>query len=271
MITSVQNPRIQRAAKLRNHRDRRKQQRFLIDGARELGHAQSAGVRLDELFVCESLVDPSFREQLVSLVSPATEIHPVSPTVLDKLSFGNRREGFVAVATCEARNLDELHVPSPALMVVLDQVEKPGNIGAVIRSADGAGADAVIVTGYAGDLFNPNLIRASLGTVFRLPVFSVNADHAIDWLNRHQIQPFVAIVGASRMYTGVDFLQSVAIVVGSEAQGVGADWSTGGFASIGLPMMGHADSLNVSVSAAIVLYEARRQRDIGQTRDGTAG
>ena len=259
IVTSLQNQRVKNAIKLRGHRERKKQQQFVIDGVRELNHAVAGGVEFETLFVCRSLAAPEALKVLD--VSGNHAVIETNEAVWEKLTFGNRNDGVLAVAKAEEQNLDSLKFgESPPLIVILDQVEKPGNVGAVIRTADGAGASAVIVTDATGDLFNPNLIRASLGTVFRMPVVSCSATEAIEWLERDGIAAVVTRVGAKSNYASVDLAKPVAIVVGSEALGVGPAWHDDRFTAIGLPMNGFADSLNVSASAAIVMYEAVRQR-----------
>ena len=147
------------------------------------------------------------------------------------------------------------------LIVVLEAVEKPGNVGAVLRTADAAGVEAVILTESPSDLWNPNTIRASLGAVFRLPVISTSNQEALDWLDANNIQPFVARVDADLRYSSADFASPCAIVLGSEADGVSAFWQRPRFTAVNLPMRGKIDSLNVSGTAAVLLYEVLRQRD----------
>ena len=266
IVTSLQNQRVKNAIKLRGHRERKKQKQFVIDGIRELNHAVAGGVEFETLFVCRSLASPEALKVLN--VSGNHTVLETNEAVWEKLTFGNRNDGVLAVAKVESRPIDSLKVSgsSPPLVVILDQVEKPGNVGAVIRTADGAGASAVIVTDATGDLFNPNLIRASLGTVFRMPVVSCSATEAIEWLDREGMAAVVARVGAESHYADVDLTQPVAIVVGSEAEGVGPAWHDEKFTAIGLPMNGFADSLNVSTSAAVVMYEAVRQRRSGSSQ-----
>ena len=181
-----------------------------------------------------------------------------------KLAFGDRHEGIVAVIRAPSQALDALQLPAAPLVVVVDGVEKPGNLGAVLRSADGAGADAVIAASPRTDLANPNVIRASAGTVFALPTAAAPTDDVLAFLRERGIRPIAARVDATRPYTDADLTGAVAIVLGTEAEGLGPAWSGGDIETVRLPMHGIADSLNVSVTAAILLYEARRQRD-GQT------
>lgn len=258
-INSLQNQRIKDAIKLRNHRDRVRQGRFLIDGDRELEHALAGGVEIVEAFVCpEMCADPE--SAIRQLAEAGAEVSTVSAAVWDKLTFGQRRDGRLAVARPPAGDLSKIEVGENPLVVVLEAIEKPGNVGAVIRTADAAGATAVLVTEPVSDLYNPNTIRASLGTLFRMPVVACTNVAAQEWLSANAIVPFAAIVGAEVNYTAADFSQSCAIVMGSEAHGLSAAWRDAPTQGVSLPMYGFADSLNISTSAAVLMYEARRQK-----------
>ena len=266
MITSLRNPRVQEAVRLREARSRRKMRRILIDGSSELRRAIAAGVNIEVLFYCPELcrddVLSSFVQSLAKIESnnaPA-ELLEVSESVFAKLSFGHRAEGFVAVASEPQRTLDDLRLPAMPLVAVLEGVEKPGNVGAVLRSADGAGIDAVIVADPCTDLYNPNAIRASLGTIFSIPVVQATSAEAFAWLVRLGVQIVAARVDGNISYTSVDLRQPTAFVLGSEADGLSALWHVKEVTTVSLPMLGSADSLNVSAAAAVLFYEARRQR-----------
>jgi TrmH family RNA methyltransferase len=263
-IISLQNPRVKRAAKLRDARQRQKQGRFLIDGARELLRAIGAGVELDEVFTCASLCrSEECRAVQERLEGSTAQIVQVSAAVMEKLAFGGRAEGVLGVATARQRSWEELTLPAEPLIAVLEGVEKPGNVGAVLRSADGAGIAALIIADGGTDLYNPNAIRASLGTIFTLPVYTASTKETSQWLSRHGMRIFAARVDADRLYTEVDYRGAAAIVLGSEAAGLSEAWSGPGVTPIKLPMSGVADSLNVSAAAAVLFYEARRQRGRG--------
>ncbi len=261
MITSRQNPRIKDTVRLRDRRHREKQGRILIDGARELSRAIDAGVRLSEVFVCGPLcTGDDARGVLAMLPACGAEILDVTERVFEKLTFGQRAEGVLGVAEMPHLTLDELALPENALVAVLERVEKPGNIGAVLRSADGAGVSALIVADGRTDLYNPNAIRASLGTIFTMPVCSTTSVETLDWLRRHGLSICAARVDGSAAYTQIDYRGPTAIVLGSEAEGLSDAWSGDEITAIRLPMLGQADSLNVSVTAAVLFYEALRQR-----------
>jgi TrmH family RNA methyltransferase len=260
-ITSLQNPRVKDALRLRDSRHREKLQNILIDGARELDRAIRAGVRLREVFVCEPLCDsPDARRVLEWLPASGVEVLHVAEAVFAKVAFGQRAEGVLGVAEMPTCTLDQLVLPANPRVAVLEGVEKPGNVGAVLRSADGAGISAVIVADGRTDLYNPNAIRASLGTIFTLPVCATTATLALDWLRRRGLAVCAAIVEGSRPYDEVDYRGPTAIVLGNEARGLSPTWHVPGVTAVGLPMRGAADSLNVSAAAAVLFYESLRQR-----------
>lgn len=299
-ITSVGNPRIKRAAKLRDGRDRRKAKLFPVDGIREILRAREAGFRIEEVFVladeqargnsrfdrcgtfqrCYRDRTASFSANEIGRNVPATgldfleelvagniPVWTVSPGVYDKLSFGDRGEGIVALVEYKTFTFSDLErrLPPCPLLGVIEGVEKPGNVGAVFRSADGAGLDAMILACPGTDLFNPNTIRASLGTVFRIPAVVASTQEVVQWLGLRKIQTIAAICDNASDYTAVDYMLPSAVVLGSEADGLTDIWSMqhrfpSGHHAVKIPMLGIADSLNISAAAAVLFYEARRQR-----------
>ncbi|MBN1854553.1 MAG: RNA methyltransferase [Pirellulales bacterium] len=261
IITSRQNARVQRAVKLRDRRQRKKQNRILIDGIREIGHAIQAGIELDEAFVCDALLPGEEGRRLVqSLVDAGVEVAQVTQDVFMKLAFGQRTEGVVASARAPFHDLSSLRLPPNPIVAVLENIEKPGNIGAIARSADAAGVAAIIVADGRTDLFNPNAIRASLGLLFSVPVAETSAQDTLDWLRAHAIPMYAARPDADRIYSDVDFSAGGAIILGNEADGISCRWIGDDIRPVRLPMLGIADSLNVSVAAAILFYETLRQR-----------
>ncbi len=261
-ITSLQNQRVKSAVRLRDRRGRQDQQRIIIDGAREIERALDAGCEILELFVRQEEVFPAAIE-LLQLKADAhgAEIIPVTHQVFGKLAFGNRAEGVVAVARPPHKTLDDLQLGPAPLVAVLEGIEKPGNVGAVLRSADGAGVDAVIVVDGATDLYNPNTIRASLGTAFTMPLMAAPASTTLDWLRRNHFRILTARVDARTSYTRATYQGPTAVVLGSEAYGLSDVWQGDQITPIFLPMRGAADSLNVSVTAALLFYEGLRQRE----------
>jgi TrmH family RNA methyltransferase len=260
-ITSTANPRIRAVVGLRDRRDREERGLSIVDGAREIGRAITAGIDIVELYAAPELGTSSdARAAIDAARSAGVEITTVSPAVLARLAFGNRADGLVAIIRTPPTSLDRLVLPAEALVVVAEAIEKPGNLGAILRSADGAGVDALIAADPRTDLFNPNAIRASLGTIFNVPLAAATTAETMAWLTDQGISVVVARVDGSIPYDQVDYCRPVAIVLGSEAHGLAGTWSGPGTQAVSLPMLGIADSLNVSAAAAILLYEARRQR-----------
>ncbi|NLF10108.1 MAG: RNA methyltransferase [Pirellulaceae bacterium] len=260
-ITSPQNSRVKDAVRLRDRRHRRKQGRIIIDGARELLRAIASGVEPVETFVCPALCHSAESKNLLEMLPrPGGEVFEVGEAVFDKLSFGDRAEGVLAVAAAPQKTLDSLMPAENALIAVLEAVEKPGNLGAVLRSADAAGLSALIAADPRTDLYNPNAIRASLGTIFTMPVREATGGETLAWLRRYGFRIVAARVDGSVPYTEADYRGRTAVVLGSEAEGLSALWRGGDIRAVRLPMLGAADSLNVSAAAAVLFYEALRQR-----------
>jgi TrmH family RNA methyltransferase len=261
VITSKQNPRVKDAVRLRTGSERRERGRFLIDGRREIERAIAAGVRCLEAFVREDTAEaPECKSAIDAVGGSGAEVFIVSGDVYTKLAFGERDDGIVVVAETPTRTLNDLQLPEKPLVAVIEGVEKPGNVGASLRSADAAGVDAVIVADGRTDLYNPNTIRASLGTVFRPNVCEAASTDTLDWLRSRKLTIVAARPDAKQLYTDVDYKSGIAIVLGSEADGLTEAWSAAHITPVRLPMHGIADSLNVSTTAAVLFYEALRQR-----------
>ena len=276
MITSTQNPHVKATAKLRDRKGRERQGRSLIDGQRELTRAMACDIELVELFVREPLIEPTqvsgdgalpIRELIEQAIQSGASIYMTAANVFERLAFGDRNEGVVGVATTPQPTLEALSAcldvsseAGPPLLGVLERVEKPGNIGAVLRSADGAGLSGIILADGGTDLYNPNTVRASMGTIFSTSCATATTEETLAWLRDRGFQIFTARVEGSVPYADVDFRGPSAIVLGNEANGLTARWEGEGITPVRLPMRGLADSLNVSVAAAVVFYEALRQR-----------
>ncbi|TWT39094.1 TrmH family RNA methyltransferase [Blastopirellula retiformator] len=261
-ITSVQNPRIKAAAKLRQRRAREQQGRTIIDGVREIERALAKEFPLLELFLCDELLVGAEADALRQRVAsqPNLQVYDIPRDVCEKLSFGERSEGAVSVANYPVTSLDACQLSSTPLIVVLEDVEKPGNLGAILRTADAVGADCLIAADARTDLFNPNAIRASLGTIFAVPTFEATTAETMAFLRKHGVQMFAARVEGAVSYEQVRFDGPTALILGSEAEGLSDRWLADDVTNIRLPMRGIADSLNVSTTAAVLLYEADRQR-----------
>jgi TrmH family RNA methyltransferase len=248
---------------LRDGKHRRSSGRFLIDGIREIDRAFRCGIKILDVFGNRETID-SFSKKFGRELFRNVTCYLLSNTLLEKISFGNRNEGIVVVAAIPDESIDlfetKIKSISYPLLAVLEGIEKPGNVGAIFRSADGAGLNGIIVSDSITDLYNPNIIRGSLGTIFRTPHVVMNSRSAIDWLRRRQIRCAVSRCDAVIPYTDYDFGQPTAIVVGNESAGLSEVWNGNNVTAISLPMCGIADSLNVSNAAAILFYEAHRQR-----------
>lgn len=267
-ITSTANPAVRAAADLRHRRGRDETGLTLVDGARELRRALEAGFELREAFVCpELLTSDDARAVLPLLQHRGVTLRTVAPVVYAKVAFGDRSDGIVGVLAIPPSDLSALaqrlaqRVAHRALLAVVEAVEKPGNLGAILRSADGAGVDGLIAADPQTDLFNPNAIRASVGTIFAVPLAAAATADTVAWLRERALTIVAARVEGGLPYTGVDMTGPTVIVLGSESAGLSDAWRGPDVVAVRLPMRGAADSLNVSTAAAVLFYEARRQRD----------
>lgn len=260
-ITSLHNPRVKAAAKLRERKGRDEQGRIIIDGLREIGLALAADVKVVELYCCPELcLNDRHQRLLGDAKRGGAELIEISPQAMEKIAFGNRVEGVVAVALPPQRALKDLQLPQDALVAVVEGVEKPGNLGAILRTADAAGVAAIIAAGSVTDLYNPNAIRASLGAIFTVPFCAAADQSALDWLRAEKFRLFAARVEAPADYRTADLRGRAAIVLGSEAAGLTPLWQAPDITPIRLPLLGRVDSLNLSATAAVLFYEALRQR-----------
>ena len=257
-ITSLSNPKIKEVVKLREGKFRRRNGKFLIDGVREFERAVRSDVRILEVFITL---------QFKAKISANCIIYHVTDTIMNKITFGDRNEGIIAVAEEPIHSLDTFSIkinqkPCP-LLAVLEGFEKPGNLGAVFRSADAAGIDGIMIANPLVDPFHNNSIRSSMGTVFSIPMVSESSATICHWLKTQNFQIAATRCGGDAVtYTDVDFCRPTAIIFGSEADGLTDIWKGEGITAVTLPMQGIADSLNVSVVAGILFYEARRQRNL---------
>ena len=255
-ISSLQNQKIKQLVLLQQKSSERKRSGlFVVEGLRELRHCVSKGYEIDSLFFCSALLGESIDDLLVA------QSYEVTEQVYGKIAYRDSTEGVVAVMRMRHTALEDLQLSDRPLLVVLESVEKPGNLGAVLRSADAAGADAVIVCDPLTDLYNPNLIRASIGGVFSVPVAVCDSKECIAFLKERGIRILTAQLQDSYEYYDYDMRRATAIVMGTESTGLTDQWREAADAHIRIPMLGRLDSLNVSVSAAILMYEAVRQRN----------
>ncbi len=260
-ITSTQNPKVKWLVKLREKANlRREEGLFVLEGLREIRLAAAHDYPIRELFLCPQLLS---EEKMINIVKPGShaDVCEVSLPVYQKIAVRGTTEGLIAVAEKRDHNLAKLTLPAQPLLLVVEKVEKPGNLGALFRTADAAGLDAVIICDPTVDLYNPNVIRSSLGCLFTLKIAICSSEEALEWLRVNSVKSFAATPEGAEVYSKVDYKGASAVVVGSEAEGLTDIWMQKADSRIYIPMKGGIDSLNVSVSAAIIVFEAIRQRD----------
>jgi TrmH family RNA methyltransferase len=255
-ITSLQNSLVKQAHALREASERRRQGMTIIDGAREIKRAFEAGVDLYKVFYVKGQQGALLKH----LQDSKLEWIEVDTKVMEKLVYGERHEEMIALAKTPHLSLQDLKLSAKPLVVVLESLEKPGNLGAVLRTCDGVGVEAVLVCDPHTDVYNPNVIRSSTGVVFRMPVVCAGAVEVFSFLRSKEIKICASAPSAAKLYTQADLKGAWAIVLGSEDQGLSDYWLKNADVTVKIPMHGLADSLNVSTTAAIILYEALRQR-----------
>ncbi|MDJ0365131.1 RNA methyltransferase [Hymenobacter sp. H14-R3] len=264
-ITSLHNPRIKDVLRLQEKSaERRRQGLTLVEGYRELANARQAGWTVATLFVCEELAGAEITQELLApaqLVPRPYEYLPVSTAVFAKLAVRERSDGVLAVLRTPSRTLADLQLPDNPLVIVLEAVEKPGNLGAILRTADAAPAHAVLVGDPRTDLYNPNVIRASLGGIFTVPTVAAPMVEILAFLKEKGIRTFAAaLADDAKSYTATSLSGPTALVLGTEADGLTPATRAACDETVIIPMRGVLDSLNVSVAAAVLTFEAVRQR-----------
>ena len=236
--------------------ERKKEGIFIVEGCQEINHCIHNKLQIVTLYYCKALWDQDYS----SLLSQAAQSVEVTEKVYEKMAYRGSTEGLIATVRTRQRSLDDLQLSESPLIIVLEKVEKPGNLGAILRSADAAHADAVIVCDPLTDLYNPNIIRSSVGAVFTVPCVTCPSEECIHYLKKKHIQILTAQLQDSRLYYDTDMKKATAIVMGTESTGLTTIWRQAADAHIRIPMLGQIDSLNVSVSTAILVFEAVRQR-----------
>lgn len=265
-ITSSSNPKIKLSIQLRETRQRKKLGLTLIDGVREVLYAMRAGVEIELLIVDEQIDDHPEWQVLLNEKPSQVVVYQVPSELFAKVTYGDRASSVVAIAKAATQPLELLGVPDQGWILVLDRLEKPGNLGAIMRTADAVGVDAVILCDPICEPYNPNAIRASQGAIFTTPIASGCFDDVWQWLQMRGFQIYAARVDGSDLYSNCDFTAATAIVLGNEAEGLGSQWSHPSVHACRLPMLGTMDSLNVSVTAGVLAYEVWRQRHCQEKR-----
>jgi len=257
LITSHHNPKIKSLMALEKPRERKKQCLFLIEGKKEISLALQAAYKIGNIFFCEELISV---QEVKSMKIDDKVLIPVSREVFDRLARRENSGGIMAVAEHKVHGLPQINLRKNPLVLVLESVEKPGNLGAILRTADAAGIDAVIVCDPQTDFYNPNVIRSSLGCVFTCQIASATTDETITWLVKNNINIYCTYLRASKPYHETDFTKPSAIIMGTEATGLSNQWVNNSTGNIIIPMSGKIDSMNVSAATAVVVFEAKRQR-----------
>lgn len=269
-ITSLQNPRVKQLVALRDSRQRKKAGLTRVDGGRELLRALESGLRPEAVFVRDDLRPAGeLAEAMERCRSLHIDAQPITTAVYDKVRYGDRDEGICATVAWQPGSLDSLDVGPDSFWLVVEGVEKPGNLGALLRTADAAGVHAVILADPACDPSNPNVIRASMGTLFTQPVVHATTVEAIQFLTDHRAAVVITRPQASRPWYEAPLTGRIAIVSGAEDRGLDPAWRSAASEDVALPMAGFADSLNLAAATAILLYEAVRQRRSGQAPPGS--
>lgn len=255
-ISSLQNSRIKNIVKLQEKSsERRNQGLVVVEGLREIGLALEAGLIIDTLFYCDD-----FKDFTASIVPQAQAVFSITKEVFNKIAYREDSDGVLALFKPRFYTLQNLKLSANPFLIVVEGVEKPGNLGAILRTADAAQADAVIVCDPRSDIYNPNVIRSSVGCVFTTQVVACTSDELQEWIKQKEIIPYAAALTATRFYQDTDFVKACAVVFGTEADGLTSKWLNNSIEQIKIPMRGKIDSLNVSNSVAIIAFEAMRQR-----------
>ncbi len=264
IITSLQNPRLKRLVRLRDRRPRDEERAFLVEGYREVRRALEKKVALDEVYFSPAwFLGENEAALLAEAAAAGAKLYELSKEAFAKVAYRERPDGILAVAPQWRRTLVELALPAEPLILVVEAIEKPGNLGTILRSADAAGCAAVIVCDPVTDLFNPNVVRASTGVLFSVPCVVEEGGTVLAWMKGRGIRSVATTPAAGGLYTESDLRGPLAVIMGSEQFGLSEFWLRNADLCVRIPMAGQADSLNVAMAALVTLFEAVRQRGAG--------
>lgn len=268
IISSLQNQKVKQVVKLRRRSQRDKLDKLVVEGCREIKRALDNRYGIEELFYCPDWYSGMHEASLVERAGAlGAQCIECSREVFAKLSYRDSPEGLLAVGPTLSLGLPDIHPREPAFLLVAEQIEKPGNLGTMLRAADAVDTDAVIVCDACTDINNPNVVRASIGALFTRPVVDATSAELADWLKARGIQTVAATPTGDGDYTEADYTKPTAVLVGSEHLGLSDFWMAHADLKVRIPMRGQCDSLNVSSAAAVMLYEVVRQRSKGQHGD----
>ncbi len=260
-ISSVQNPKVKNVIHLGKASERKEQQLFIVEGFRELKLANEADFMFKYVFYCPEIGISKEIKDLINKIASQFIVYEVTAAVFEKVAYRGNSDGLLAVVVSKYLKLSDLNLGPKPLIVILEKVEKPGNLGAVLRTADAAQVDAVLVCDPLTDIYNPNVIRSSIGCIFSGKIVCCTSMEAIEWLRKSNIKSFAAALTANNWYHEISLTEATAIVMGTEADGLSEFWLKESDAQIKIPMLGKIDSLNVSNATAVLVYEAMRQRN----------
>ena len=260
-ITSHQNQRIKNIIKLKNRRTREKTQKTLLEGYRLISRALDAGFPIIECYFTPSMfLGDNENTLLSSLQDRGAKLIKVPESILQKMSYRDRPEGLIALSPIQEHKLENMPIVKNGLYLVVEAIEKPGNLGSILRSADASGVNGLIICDKCTDLYNPNVLRASTGAIFYVPIAECSSQEAITWLHTNNINTLAATPHAEKAYEDIDMTKSTAIVTGTEQYGLTPLWMKSSKIKTRIPMCGQIDSLNVAIATSILLFEASRQR-----------
>lgn len=260
-ISSLQNPRVKQLVKLRDRRPRDEAGVFLVEGYREIRRALEKGIALRELYFSRAWFLGENEPALIEQARAAgAQLFELTKEAFAKVAYRERPDGLLAVAPQWRRSLEELPLPADPFVLVVEAIEKPGNLGTILRSADAAGCHAVIVCDPVTDIFNPNVVRASTGVLFSVPLVVETSERVLAWLRAKGVKTVATTPSAEKLYTDVDLRGPLAVIMGSEQYGLSEFWLKQSDQPVRIPMAGQADSLNVAMATIITLFEAVRQR-----------
>ena len=261
-LSSTQNQRVKDLVRLQDKAAERDfTQQFVVEGFREIKRALLSGYQADALFWYENLDPLGMKRDELLVLQPSIPITGISREVFQKMAYRESSDGLIAVLRMKTHSLKDLVIPTQALIVVIESIEKPGNLGAILRTCDGAGVDAVIVCNAKTDIYNPNCIRSSVGCIFSVSLALDSSENTIQFLKENHIRTFAAALSSNNDYYAADYTPATAFILGTEAEGLSETWLNNADQKIKIPMKGIADSLNVSITAGILVYEALRQRN----------